>query len=114
MHATIAHRRNQRGVAPQPALGNDRLQPLVRARQLLGPLADAQVEPGDILGAAERLRDADRRWRCGRALLKRLGSRCLLKPISENQARSKRSKCITLVQAATKSFTNFSFESAQA
>ena len=58
--------------------------------------------------------DADRRWRCARALLKRLGSRCLLKPISENQARSKRSKCITLVQAATKSFTNFSFESAHA
>src|ERR1700730_4682362 len=31
-----------------------------------------------------------------------------------NQARSKRSKFITLVHAATKSFTNFSFESAHA
>jgi hypothetical protein len=34
--------------------------------------------------------------------------------VDATQARSKRSRFITLVHAATKSFTNFSFESAQA
>jgi hypothetical protein len=38
----------------------------------------------------------------------------LQKPLGGDQARSKRSRFITLVHAATKSFTNFSFESAQA
>jgi ATP-dependent DNA ligase len=36
------------------------------------------------------------------------------KPFRRDQARSKRSRFITLVHAATKSFTNFSFESAHA
>ena len=40
--------------------------------------------------------------------------RSLEKPLSGNQARSKRSLSITLTQAATKSFTNFSFASAEA
>src|SRR5436190_18192146 len=36
------------------------------------------------------------------------------KPFRRDQTRSKRSRFITLVHAATKSFTNFSFESAHA
>src|SRR5580692_12705714 len=36
------------------------------------------------------------------------------KPFRRDQARSKRSRSIILVHAATKSFTNFSFESAHA
>ena len=43
-----------------------------------------------------------------------LRSRSPRRPLRRDQARSKRSAFITLVQAATKSFTNFSFESAHA
>ena len=43
-----------------------------------------------------------------------LRSRSLPKPFRRDQTRSKRSRFITLVHAATKSFTNFSFESAHA
>jgi hypothetical protein len=38
----------------------------------------------------------------------------MLELLRRDQARSNRSRFITLVQAATKSFTNFCFESAQA
>jgi hypothetical protein len=47
--------------------------------------------------------------------LSQLGKRDSLTGIvPRDQARSKRSRFITLVHAATKSFTNFSFESAHA
>src|SRR5215475_308468 len=56
-------------------------------------------------GATQDLRSLDQ---------SRLRSESPCSPFRRDQARSKRSRFITLVHAATKSFTNFSLESEQA
>ena len=63
------------------------------------------VAPGDVTGSRERA--SDDRLRIDQSNPLSISSR-------RNQTSSKRSRFITLFQAATKSFTNFSFESAQA
>jgi hypothetical protein len=76
-----------------------------RSQEVTPKRSFGYVAPGDVTASREHA--PDDRLRIDRSDLLSISLR-------RDQASSKRSRFITLFQAATKSFTNFSFESAQA